>query len=49
MCMIKDLFQIAIEKGIYLTVDSWAMLSPKLVANVSSESSVKRDISGSEK
>jgi len=47
--MAKDLFQIAIEKGIYLTLDSWAILSPKLAANESSKSSVKRNISGSEK
>jgi hypothetical protein len=47
--MAKDLFQIAIEKGIYLTLDSWAILSPKLVANESSKSSVKINISGSEK
>lgn len=47
--MAKDLFQIAIEKGIYLTLDSWAILSPKLAANESSKSSVKRSISGSEK
>ncbi len=26
----KDLFQIGNEKGIYLTINLWAMLSPRL-------------------
>ena len=47
--MAKDLFQIAKAKGIYLTMDLWAMLSPELTKGKSSQRSPKEGSHESER
>ena len=41
--MQKDLAQMAKAKGIYRTLDLWAMLSPKLVGKETSKCLLKED------
>lgn len=36
--MAKDLFQVSTERDIYLTMDLWAMLSPRLAQRESNKS-----------
>jgi hypothetical protein len=47
--MAKDLFQIGTERDIYLTMDLWALLSPRLTAKKSDKSLPKGDVSCTEK